>query len=377
MADPVVITRHGTTTPTTADLANFQLGYDSAADMLYIRDGAGIVFLGGGTNLLSLAGLTYASGSFVKMTGAGTFTLDTNTYYKSGDAPTFGNVTIGAGAAGVDYTLTFNGETSDLVLTWMEDEGYLNIGNDLLMEANEKHYFRDTALGIYSQADGYLDLFADTAVRIGNSSAGAPTTYASFTPAGNVVATGAGRFDGGVGVGADPTSTFLGYFKSDQNGSTDVCIANAANGAASRSCILIGPAGAAFRMMACRPAYATVRYQNKAVFVADSGLSGGLLYVMPSGGEFKIELGDDVGATKFRIKNRNTVDQFTVDSYGNVVANGSVSGKLVPTTAASDPQDATPANRPAGTLYQIIAYSGKLYFCTNAATPTWEMITSA
>jgi len=32
------------------------------------------------------------------------------------------NVTIGAGAAGVDYTLTFNGETSDGVITFLEDE---------------------------------------------------------------------------------------------------------------------------------------------------------------------------------------------------------------------------------------------------------------
>jgi acetylglutamate kinase len=33
------------------------------------------------TNLTSLSGLTYVSASFVKMTAAGTFTLDTNTYY--------------------------------------------------------------------------------------------------------------------------------------------------------------------------------------------------------------------------------------------------------------------------------------------------------
>lgn len=36
--------------------------------------------------------------------------------------PVVGSFTIGTGAAGVDYTLTFNGETSDGVITWMEDE---------------------------------------------------------------------------------------------------------------------------------------------------------------------------------------------------------------------------------------------------------------
>jgi len=39
-----------------------------------------------------------------------------------------GNVTIGYGAAGVDNTLTFNGETSDGVITWMEDEAAFRFG---------------------------------------------------------------------------------------------------------------------------------------------------------------------------------------------------------------------------------------------------------
>ena len=45
------------------------------------------------SGLASLAGLTYVSPSFVTMTGADTFSLDTNTYYKSGDSPTFANIT--------------------------------------------------------------------------------------------------------------------------------------------------------------------------------------------------------------------------------------------------------------------------------------------
>lgn len=46
------------------------------------------------TNLTSLSGLTFASTSFVKMTAAGTFGLDTNVYYKSGDSPSFVRATI-------------------------------------------------------------------------------------------------------------------------------------------------------------------------------------------------------------------------------------------------------------------------------------------
>ena len=42
---------------------------------------------------------------------------------------------------------------------------------------NKKINFRDTAIGIYSQADTFLDVFADGGTRIGNSSSGAPTSY--------------------------------------------------------------------------------------------------------------------------------------------------------------------------------------------------------
>lgn len=38
---------------------------------------------------------------------------------------TAGALTIGNGAAGVDYTITVNGESNDLTLTYMEDENYL------------------------------------------------------------------------------------------------------------------------------------------------------------------------------------------------------------------------------------------------------------
>jgi len=46
------------------------------------------------TNLTSLAGLTFASTSFVKMSAAGTFALDTNEYYKSGDSVSFADITL-------------------------------------------------------------------------------------------------------------------------------------------------------------------------------------------------------------------------------------------------------------------------------------------
>lgn len=84
---------------------------------------------------------------------------------------------IGKGSIGIDYQIKFDGQNTDGYLTWMEDEDYFKFEDDILMPTAEKHYFRDVALGIYSQADTFLDFFADGAIRFGDSSAGAPTNY--------------------------------------------------------------------------------------------------------------------------------------------------------------------------------------------------------
>ena len=74
--------------------------------------------------------------------------------------------TIGDGAAGVDYELKFDGETNDGSLYWMEDEDYFKIVDSLLVDAAKVIYFRDVDVGINSANDGYLDLFADTGIRV-------------------------------------------------------------------------------------------------------------------------------------------------------------------------------------------------------------------
>jgi len=54
------------------------------------------------------------------------------------------------------------------------------------------------------------------------------------------------------------------------------------------------------------------------------------------------------------------------------------SGGLAVRTALSDPKHATAGSRPTSTMLgEIVYYSGKLYFCTNITTPTWELITSS
>ena len=123
-------------------------------------------------------------------------------------------LTFGAGTAGTDITITFDGETSDGVLKWMEDEDYFEFSDDILVASDEKIQFRDTAITINSSTDGQLDLVADGAVSIDAGTdiildadgadvllKDAGTQYASFTnSSGNLViksgSTTAMTFDG-------------------------------------------------------------------------------------------------------------------------------------------------------------------------------------
>lgn len=74
-------------------------------------------------------------------------------------------ITFGTGAD-TDIAVTFNANTSDGVLTWMEDEDYFQFSDDILMATTEKLQFRDTAIYINSSTDGQLDLVADTEIQI-------------------------------------------------------------------------------------------------------------------------------------------------------------------------------------------------------------------
>ena len=75
-------------------------------------------------------------------------------------------LTFGAATAGTDITVTFDGESNDGVLKWMEDEDYFEFSDDILVGSNERLNFRDTALYIHSSADGQLDIVADTELQI-------------------------------------------------------------------------------------------------------------------------------------------------------------------------------------------------------------------
>ena len=84
-----------------------------------------------------------------------------------GSPTVLGNtLTFGAGTSGTDITITFDGETNDGVLKWMEDEDYFEFSDDILIASTEKIQFRDTGIFINSSTDGQLDIDADTELEI-------------------------------------------------------------------------------------------------------------------------------------------------------------------------------------------------------------------
>jgi hypothetical protein len=76
---------------------------------------------------------------------------------ENGDAQ-FGFFVIGTGEAATDYRLTFDGETNNGVITWMEDEDYFKYLDDMFMDVAEAIYFRATTQSINSGAADELDI---------------------------------------------------------------------------------------------------------------------------------------------------------------------------------------------------------------------------
>ena len=62
-------------------------------------------------------------------------------------------ITIGDGSSGADIVLTFDGETTDGVLTWMEDEDHFKFSDDIVVDGTKRLYFNDEG-GEYIHGDG-------------------------------------------------------------------------------------------------------------------------------------------------------------------------------------------------------------------------------
>jgi len=137
------------------------------------------------------------------------------------------SLTLGNGASGTDITLTFDGESNDGVLKWMEDEDYFEFSDDILIATTEKIQFRDTAIFINSSVNGQLDIVADTEIQIAATTidmngaadiSGNLAVGGNLTVAGNATVTGTTTFNGGTLTLGDAASDNV-VFGADVNSS--------------------------------------------------------------------------------------------------------------------------------------------------------------
>jgi len=110
------------------------------------------------TNLTSLAGLSYASASFVKMSAAGTFSLDTNTYLTSVGTGTINELTYWSGANTLGSLttgtypslaeLSYVKGTTSSIQTQINNKGYsINFGAlQTTIAASTTYYFGMTGI---------------------------------------------------------------------------------------------------------------------------------------------------------------------------------------------------------------------------------------
>ena len=139
------------------------------------------------TNLTSLSGLTYAAASFVKMTGAGTFALDTSTYLTSNQTITLSGDVTGSGTTAITATLATvaatKGGTGQTTYT-LGDTLYSSSANILAKLAGNttatKQFLSQTGTGTVSAAPAWSTV-SKSDVGLGNVSNTAQVTSVTGT----------------------------------------------------------------------------------------------------------------------------------------------------------------------------------------------------
>lgn len=106
---------------------------------------------------------TAATGAVAVKTNATDLKFNSNT-----GLLTVRGLTIGIAAVGVDYALTFDGETNDGVLTWMEDEDYFQFADHVLLTDSKALYLGATTNSLIG-VGGNVTLVAGTLLTLGSA----------------------------------------------------------------------------------------------------------------------------------------------------------------------------------------------------------------
>ncbi len=134
------------------------------------------------TNLTSLSGLTYSSLAFVKMTAAGTFALDTNTYLTGNQTITLSGEASGSGATSISVTLSNSAVINKVLSGYVSGAGVVS-ATDSILTAIQKLNGNISAL-----VTGVSSVFGRTGVVAAQSG---DYTTAQVTESGNLYYTDA------------------------------------------------------------------------------------------------------------------------------------------------------------------------------------------
>ena len=243
-------------------------------------------------------------------------------------------LTIGSGTD-TDVSLTFDANTSDGVITWMEDEDYFQFSDDILMATTERINIRDTAIYIYSSADGQLDLVADTEIQMA-----ATTIDINGAVALNGAITGATTIDADTDFTVGSTVITDDVITFTPSSSDTVTMTSATNGAF--SLVTVDAAAAAANIQIT--ADGTVDIDSAGVLTLDSGAA---INIEPASGSailldgtISIDAGVVTGATSITSTAfvgditgdvTGTADVATLGTNVNVSANNSTDETVYPT----------------------------------------------
>jgi hypothetical protein len=127
-------------------------------------------------------------------------------------------VTIGTGAAGVDYKVKINGESNDVSATWMEDEDWLSVDKDINLGTHK--LCLDSAGTCTDYIYGY-----NNALRMASDVELAVVT--PFSAYGAFYSSSTAQFLAGATVGdaaADPFTIYSSTISWGQGGDSDFCV---------------------------------------------------------------------------------------------------------------------------------------------------------
>tara|TARA_R100001510_G_scaffold57796_1_gene67964 strand:- start:3323 stop:7123 length:3801 start_codon:yes stop_codon:yes gene_type:complete len=123
-----------------------------------------------GTLAITTTDAAGANGN-ITITADGTFeAVGTTITLDSGGAINLETDSLSIGNNGdTDVAVTFQGNTSDGVITWMEDEDEFKFSDDILMDSTKKIQFGDTASFIHQSADGTLTIDGEAIIDLNAS----------------------------------------------------------------------------------------------------------------------------------------------------------------------------------------------------------------